>query len=86
MAYVICQPCVGTKNAACLGVCPVGAIHPTENETDFLLVDQLFIDPERCIECALCAATCPVGAIYQESDVPVGWEEYIRKNAEYYNG
>ena len=28
MAYVIAEPCIGTKDTACVDVCPVDCIHP----------------------------------------------------------
>ncbi len=28
MAYVIAEPCIGTKDSACVDVCPVDCIHP----------------------------------------------------------
>lgn len=28
MAYVIAEPCIGTKDTACVDACPVGCIHP----------------------------------------------------------
>ena len=28
MAYVIAEPCVGTKDTACVDACPVDCIHP----------------------------------------------------------
>ena len=30
MAYIICEPCIGTKDTACVDVCPVDCIHPAE--------------------------------------------------------
>jgi ferredoxin len=30
MAYVIAEPCIGTKDTACVDVCPVDCIHPDE--------------------------------------------------------
>ena len=27
MAYIICEPCIGTKDTACVDVCPVDCIH-----------------------------------------------------------
>ena len=33
MAYIICEPCVGTCDTACVEVCPVDCIHgPTDKE------------------------------------------------------
>lgn len=85
MAYVICEPCVNTKNADCTRVCPVDAIHPKPGEAEFPLEDQLYIDPARCIDCSLCAQVCPVSAIYQDSSVPFNWQQYIQINADYYS-
>ena len=32
MAYVIAEPCVNTKDTACVEVCPVDCIHPKKDE------------------------------------------------------
>ena len=32
MAYVIAEPCIGTKDSACVDVCPVDCIHPRKDE------------------------------------------------------
>ena len=32
MAYVINEPCIGTKDTSCVEVCPVDCIHPTPTE------------------------------------------------------
>src|SRR6202162_3870712 len=71
MAYVITEPCVGTKDKSCVDVCPVDCIHGTDDDT------MLFIDPEVCIDCGACVSACPVEAIYADSDVPDKWENYI---------
>ena len=34
MAYIIAEPCIGTKDTACVDVCPVDCIHPTKNEAE----------------------------------------------------
>ena len=84
MAHVIAEPCIGTKNTACVAVCPTDAIHPRPDESDFPALDQLFIDPSSCIDCAQCVAVCPVNAIFQQNDLPPEWASYIEKNADYY--
>jgi NAD-dependent dihydropyrimidine dehydrogenase PreA subunit len=33
MAYVIAEPCVGTKDTACVAAYPVDCIHPKKNAT-----------------------------------------------------
>lgn len=84
MSYVIAQPCIGVKDGACVEVCPVDAIHPTQAEAEFANVEQLYIDPKACIDCGLCMDECPVRAISAEDDLPPQWRSFIEKNAAYY--
>lgn len=42
MAYVIAEPCIGTKDTACVDACPVDCIHPRKNEDDFATEVQLY--------------------------------------------
>ncbi len=84
MTYVIAEPCIGTKDTACVEVCPVDCIHPTKDEPDFETAEQLYINPDECIDCGVCEPECPVEAIFEESEVPDKWQEYIEKNAAYY--
>ena len=77
-AYVITEPCVGVKNAACLEVCPVDCIHTAPGE------DQYYIDPSVCIACEQCALVCPVEAIFLDVNVPTQWRSYLEKNADFY--
>ena len=35
MAYVIAEPCIGTKDSACVDACPVDCIHPKKDEAGF---------------------------------------------------
>ena len=78
MAYVITEPCIGTKDKSCVDVCPVDCIHGSDDGK------QLFIDPEVCIDCGACVSACPVEAIYADSDVPDKWKDYIDLNAVYF--
>jgi ferredoxin len=84
MTYVISEPCIGTKDTSCVEVCPVDCIHPTPEEPGFAEADQLFIDPEECIDCDACVEACPVDAITSEDQVPPEWQPYIALNAAYY--
>ena len=63
MAYVIAEPCIGTKDTACVDACPVDCIHPKKDETGYGESDQLFIDPVECIDCGACVP----GARYRRS-------------------
>ena len=33
MEYIIAEPCIGTKDTACVDVCPVDCIHPAKGRT-----------------------------------------------------
>ena len=81
MAHVITEPCIGTKQGACVDVCPTDAIHPRKDEPGFDAAAQLFIDPARCIDCGLCVPECPVKAIMPEGAVPGPWRKYVALNA-----
>jgi ferredoxin len=72
MPYVISEPCIGTKDASCVEVCPVDCIYEGE--------DQYYIHPDECIDCGACEPECPVTAIFPDTDVPPEWTSYIEKN------
>jgi len=74
MTYIIVQPCIETKDASCVDVCPVDCIYEGE--------DQYYIHPEECIDCGACVPECPVEAIFPDDEVPDKWKEYIAKNYE----
>ena len=84
MTYIIAEPCIGTKDTSCVDVCPVDCIHPTKDEDGFEAVDQLYIDPEECIDCGACEPECPVEAIFAEDEVPDKWKEFTPKNYVYF--
>jgi NAD-dependent dihydropyrimidine dehydrogenase PreA subunit len=85
MAHVIAQPCIGTKDTSCVEVCPVDCIHPVEGADDHESAEQLFIDPDVCIDSGLCVDECPVQAIFPAEDLPAEWSEFIAKNADYFS-
>ena len=78
MAYIIAEPCIGTKDTACVDVCPVDCIHSTADEP------QYYINPDTCIDCAACETVCPVNAIFFEDDVPEQWKSYTGANADWF--
>jgi NAD-dependent dihydropyrimidine dehydrogenase PreA subunit len=84
MAYVIAKPCVGVKDTACVVICPVDCIHPTQDEAGFAEAEQLFINPDPCIDCGLCAGECPVQAIFAQDDLPSEWADFLERNAAHY--
>ena len=84
MAYVIAEPCIGTKDAACVDACPVDCIHPKKDEAKHGEVDMLYIDPVECIDCGACVPVCPVSAIFAQDDLPEKWTDFTPRNAAYY--
>ena len=84
MAYVIAEPCIGTKDTACVDVCPVDCIHPRKDEAAFESAQQLHINPDECIDCGACVPVCPVTAIFALEDLPEKWASYTQINAAYY--
>jgi NAD-dependent dihydropyrimidine dehydrogenase PreA subunit len=76
MTHVIAEPCVGTKDKACVAACPVSCIY----EAPELLV----IHPDECIDCGACVDPCPVKAIFPLDDLPEKWKDYTAKNADWF--
>ena len=74
MTYIIAQPCIGTKDASCVEVCPVDCIYEAG--------DMYFIHPDECIDCALCEPECPVDAIFADDEIPEGQEKFLELNRE----
>jgi NAD-dependent dihydropyrimidine dehydrogenase PreA subunit len=84
LAYVIAEPCIGQKDNSCVEVCPVDCIHPTPDEPDYESVEQLYIDPDECIDCDACVEACPVDACFAEDQLPDEWSKYTQINAEFF--
>ncbi|MEU2006703.1 ferredoxin family protein [Rhodococcus sp. NPDC019627] len=84
MTYVITQRCVGIKDSSCVAVCPVDCIKPLPEDEEFGQVDQLYIDPDTCIECGACMPACPNDAIFADEDVPEEYTGDIAANADYF--
>lgn len=84
MAYVIAEPCIGTKDQSCAEVCPVDCIHPTSAEPDYGTTTQLYIDAEECIDCDACTEACPVDACFAEDQLPAEWAGFTQLNLDYF--
>jgi len=84
MAYVIAEPCIGTKDTACVDACPVDCIHPKKDAPTHADAQQLFIDPVECIDCGACVPVCPVSAIFAADDLPDKWKQYTEINSKFF--
>lgn len=82
MAHVIAAPCVA--DFACVDVCPVDCISPRPSEQAFDKAEQLYIDPDACIDCGACVELCPVLAIFHEACLPEKWQHYAGVNRAYF--
>ena len=82
MAYVVTRLCRDCKDLGCVRVCPKDCIlehHPSSGASD--LPNQLFIDPEECIDCNACVSECPWEGIYADADVPSALAPDVALNA-----
>ena len=87
MPFVITDPCIGTKDTACVDVCPVDCIHPRKDEPEFETAAMLYIHPEECIDCGACVPACPVAAIYDSVDsTPASQKTLVEANALFRTG
>ena len=84
MAYVIAEPCIGTKDTACVDACPVDCIHPKKDEPGFEAASQLYVDPAGCIDCGACVPVCTSDSIYAVDDLPEELKEFVDTNATYF--
>ncbi len=84
MAYIIAEPCIGTKDTACVDACPVDCIHPKKDDPKFDGEQLIYIDPVECIDCGACVPVCPVSAIFALDDLPEKWGDFAQKNAAYF--
>src|SRR5512138_3884501 len=87
MPFIITDPCIETKDTACVDVCPVDCIHPRKDEPEFAQTSMLYIHPDECIDCGACVPACPVAAIYDSTDsTPATQKALIDANKVYRSG
>ena len=76
MTYTISQPCVDTKDRACVDECPVDCIYEGRR--------MLYIHPDECVDCGACEPVCPVEAIFYEDDMPSQWSAFNEHNRAFF--
>src|SRR5437870_11854234 len=77
MPFIITDPCIETKDTACVDVCPVDCIHPRKYEPEFAQATMLYIHPAECIDCGACVPACPVAAIYESTDATPSHQKHL---------
>jgi ferredoxin len=81
MTWVITRLCRDCVDESCVEVCPVDCIYRYDGEDDETFPNQLYIDPEECINCGVCEPECPWEAIFEDEQVPEIFQEDISINA-----
>ena len=82
MGFVVNGLCQDCKDTSCVEVCPVDCFYePANPDPANGLPDQLYINPEECIDCNLCVSACPWEAITSGDEVPKISRSFIELNA-----
>jgi len=81
MAWVITRLCRDCVDQSCVEVCPVDCIYGYDGADAATFPNQLFIDPEECINCGVCEPECPWEAIFEDEQVPTVFGDDIDLNA-----
>ena len=81
MAWVITKLCRDCVDQSCVEVCPVDCIYEYKGEDTETFPNQLYIDPEECINCGVCEPECPWEAIFEDEQVPDVFQDDVAMNA-----
>jgi ferredoxin len=81
MAWVITKLCQDCVDESCVEVCPVDCIYEYKGDDRSTFPNQLYIDPEECINCGVCEPECPWEAIFEDEQVPEIFQSDIDANA-----
>ena len=81
MAWVITRLCRDCVDQSCVEVCPVDCIYGYDGNDSATFPNQLFIDPEECINCGVCEPECPWEAIFEDEQVPTVFSDDTDLNA-----
>ena len=81
MTLVITRLCRDCVDKACVEVCPVDCIYVYDGDDKATFPNQLYIDPEECINCGVCEPECPWEAIFEDEQVPPTFSDDTELNA-----
>ncbi len=81
MAWVITRLCRDCVDQSCVDVCPVDCIYEYTGDDREGFPNQLFIDPDECINCGVCEPECPWEAIFEDEQVPEVFHDDTPLNA-----
>ncbi len=80
MAYIITRLCVDCKDTACADVCPVECIYEYKGDDSGSWPNQLYVNPDECIDCTNCEPACPWKAVFEEDETPDVFADDIELN------
>jgi len=81
VAFVITRLCRDCLDQTCVSECPVDCILAFRGDSNREFPNQLYIDPDTCINCGICEPACPWEAIFEAQDVPDVFKDDIALNA-----
>ena len=81
MTWVITRLCRDCVDLSCIDVCPVECIYEYKGDDKQAFPNQLYINPDECIDCAACEPECPWEAIYEDEQVPQQLRDDTELNA-----
>ena len=83
MTHVITRLCRDCVDGSCVPACPVPEciVEHRPPGSAPKLPNQLFINPDQCIDCGACEPACPWRAIFPEAEIPAAFEADIALNA-----
>jgi ferredoxin len=81
MTWLITRLCRDCVDQSCVEVCPVDCIYGYDGNDSATFPNQLFIDPEECINCGVCEPECPWEAIFEDEQVPTVFGDDTDLNA-----
>ncbi len=81
MTWVITSLCIDKVDMSCVEVCPVDCIVQYQGDASAEFPNQLYIDPDECINCGVCEPECPWEAIFEDEQVPAVFEADTPLNA-----
>jgi ferredoxin len=81
MTWVITRLCRDCVDQSCVEVCPVDCIYEYTGDDAETFPNQLYIDPEECINCGVCEPECPWEAIFEDEQVPDVFQDDVALNA-----
>ncbi len=74
MTFVVTDNCQLCRFTDCVSVCPVDCFYGDG--------EQLYINPDECIDCGACEPECPVEAIVDEANLSDDKKVWLKINAE----